>query len=263
MPTKTPYSQGQFCWVDLMAHDAAAAKNFYGELFGWQSEDQDTHGGPPYSIFTLDKQQVAGMGEMNDEMKASGRPPVWSSYVDVDDADSVTKKADELGANIIMEPMQVVDAGRMAILQDPTGAFLSLWQPLAHCGAQIVNAPNSWVWNELMTRDPASALKFYGDLFGWEFAKEETGTAAYWNFKLNGRMNGGMLEMTSEMGEIPPHWSVYFAVADIHASTEKLQQLGGRILRPPFEVSVGHICVAMDSQGAAFNLIQMTVPIDE
>ncbi len=262
MGTMSSYSNGQFCWVDLMSREMADAKEFYGELLGWATADQDTQGGPPYALFTLNGQQVAGLGEMNAEMKEAGVPPIWNSYLAVDDLPAVTGRAAELGAQVVVPPLQVVEAGHMAVLQDPTGAHVSLWQKRQHGGAQLVNEPGCWVWNELMTRDPQAAQAFYGELFGWSFEKDDTPTGVYWTFKCSDRLAGGMMEIVPEMGEVPPNWSVYISVADVNAATARLTQLGGQVCRPPFEVSVGHISVVMDAQGAVLNLIQMTVPPD-
>ena len=263
MATMTAYKQGQLSWVDLMAKDMTAAKEFYCSLFGWDVADQDTQGGPPYAIFTLNGQQVCGMGEMNDEMKSSGMPPVWNSYIAVDDVQNVVEKAASLGANTVMPPMQVMDAGHMAIVSDPTGAFISFWQKINHGGAQIVNVPGTWCWNELVTEDPEVAQKFYGDLFGWTFEKEENSENDYWMHLVDGRNNGGMMRKPAEMAQIPNHWNTYFHVEDISASLEKLQSLGGQIFAPPFEVAVGSISVVADPQGGSFCLIHMSVPPDE
>ena len=128
MATFTQYKPGQFNWVDLMSKDISTAKSFYGDLFGWRSDDQDTQGGPPYVCFSIDGKQIAGLGEMNDDMKASGMPPVWNTYINVEDLNATVAKVTELGGNIMMPPMQVVNAGHMAVAQDPSGAVFSLWQ---------------------------------------------------------------------------------------------------------------------------------------
>ena len=256
------YTHGHFSWVDLMSRDMSGAKEFYGELFGWEAADQDTQGGPPYACFTMDGQQVAGLGEMNDEMKSGGVPPVWNSYLNVDDVKRVTDKATELGAKVLVPPFQIMEAGHMAVLQDPAGASISLWQKIQHSGAQLVNDPNSWVWNELVTSEPDKAIKFYGDLFGWTIEKDDSSPNNYWICKNGQRMNGGLMEMPPEMQGVPAHWAVYFAVADIERAMSKVKQLGGAVMREPFEVSVGHIGVVADRQGAAFQLIQLTVPPD-
>ena len=162
MATITNYAHGHFCWIDLMAADISTAKQFYGELFGWEAVDQDTRGGPPYVVFQADGSVLCGMGQLSDEMKSEGVPPTWNSYVSVDDLDATFGKAMGLGATPLMPPMQVVDAGKMAIIQDPTGAALSLWEKINHFGAQLANVPNTWSWNELVTNDIDAASKRAG-----------------------------------------------------------------------------------------------------
>ncbi len=259
----TSYRHGQFCWIDLMSRDYAAAVDFYGKLFGWECRDQDTQGGPPYGIFQLDGQQVAGLGQMNSEMAAAGMPPVWNSYLNVEDLAATVQRASELGATVTMPPYKILEAGHMAMVQDPTGAMIAFWQKIQHFGAALTNVPNTWVWNELMTDDVEAASDFYGQLLGWTFTQEQTPTGPYWNASVAGRMNNGMLQISPEMGSMPSCWWVYFAVADVDAATAQVRQLGGQIHRPPFEVGVGRLAVVADPQGATFNVIQMSIPVDE
>lgn len=257
MGAMTEYKHGQFSWVDLMAHDMAAAKEFYGGLFGWNCNDQDTQGGPPYGIFQLNGSDVAGVGQMNDEMKAQGVPPIWNSYVFVDNADDAVAKAAELGGAVLVPVMDVMDAGRMAVIQDPTGGTVSFWQAGAHCGATLVNEPNTFCWNELATRDVEAARDYYGRLFGWQFREHAESPSKYYIIECAGRDNGGLMEMTEEWGEVPPHWTVYFSVSSVDETIEKLKELGGNSMMDPFDVEVGRIGVVGDAQGAMFNLIQL------
>ena len=162
-----------------------------------------------------------------------------------------------------MEPFQIMDTGHMAIISDATGAVVSLWQALDHFGAEFVNEPGCWVWNELITDNLGASLEFYGSLFGWGAEPEDSAAIPYWTWEHGGRRIGGMLQKQPEMGDVPSCWTVYFAVDDIQATTNRVAQLGGTICQPPFEVSVGHISVVSDPQGAVFDLIQMTVPADE
>ncbi|QDU41422.1 27 kDa antigen Cfp30B [Maioricimonas rarisocia] len=258
----TKYAPGQFCWVDLMAHDGPQALEFYGKLFGWEAEQQDTQGGPPYYILKLDGESVGGFGEMNPEMKEAGMPPVWSSYVNVEDAAATTERVEALGGQVRMPVMQVMDAGWMSVITDPAGAAVCLWQANQTCGATLANVPNTWCWSELLTPSVKNGAKFYEDLFGWTTHREEAGDD-YWCFHVGGRRHAGALNLTPEMGPIPPHWGVYFSVANVQASCSTLTDLGGSVIRPPFEVGVGHIAVVTDPQGGHFNFIEMTVPADE
>ena len=257
MATKTGYEHGQFSWVDLSSHGITGAKEFYGGLFGWQSEDQDTQGGPPYTIFKLEGKQAAGLGELPDEMKSQGIPPMWNSYINVDDIESAVKKAEELGATVTVPVMKVVDAGWMAFIQDPTGAHVALWQKDKHFGAEVCNEPGAFSWNELATRDIEKAKSFYAEVAGWEYEKHELSPTDYFIIKTKSGMNGGIMLMTEEFGDAPPHWGVYFSVKDADAIANRVTELGGKITVPPFDTPVGKIAVLADSQGAHFSVIAM------
>lgn len=263
MATFTSYSPGQFCWIDLMSTGMAAAGAFYAEVFGWVIDQQQTQDGPPYANFTLQGKTVCGLGEMNDAMKSSGMPPVWNSYISVADVDAVAARAVELGGRVALPVMPVVEAGRLAVIQDPTGAFVSLWEPKQHYGAQLTNVPDTWCWNELMTPDPGAAQAFFADLFGWTYEKSDGSDRAYWNIHLQGRRSGGMLQITEEMGTVPPAWIAYFNVADLEGTVKSIAAAGGALCFAPFDVPVGRIAMVNDAQGAAFALIQMSVPPDE
>jgi uncharacterized protein len=263
MATFSSYSPGQFCWIDLMSKDMSEAKAFYAGVFGWDAADQQTQNGPPYANFMLQGNTICGLGEMNEPMKAAGMPPVWNSYISVADVDAATAKAAQLGGTVALPVMPVVEAGRLSVIQDPTGAFVSLWEPKEHYGAQLTNVPNAWCWNELMTPDPAAAQAFFADLFGWTYEKSDGAPRGYWNIRQQDRLNGGMLQITEDMGQIPPAWIVYINVADLDATVRSITSAGGALCFDPFEVSVGRIAMVNDAQGAAFALIQMSVPPDE
>lgn len=258
MSLRTEYKPGEFCWVDLMAHDMDAAAAFYGSLLGWHAEPQETDGGYPYTMFRLDGKSVAGMGQMGEEMKSQGAPPIWNNYVSVADLSSVVERAAQLGGSAMMQPMQVMEAGHMAIIADPGGAMLSLWQPNQHFGAERVNEVGCCCWNELATRDMDSAKTFYGELFGWTYEKNDASPSEYYIIKHQDRMAGGMIKMDENWGEMPPTWGVYFTVADVDASCETLRGLGGSVMVEPFEAPpAGKIAVVGDANGGAFNLIQL------
>ncbi len=168
-------------------------------------------------------------------------------------------KITELGGTIIAEPMDVFEEGRMLVLQDPTGAVLALWQAKNHIGASLVNTPGAIAWNELSTRDAEKAKDFYGKLFGWQFTVDEP--SGYTYFTNQGRMNGGIIQMGDEWGDMPPAWSVYFSVADIEATIEKAQANGGTIVMPKTEApGTGHFAVIADPAGAVATYMQLNEP---
>lgn len=256
MNEQTAFANGCFCWVDLVAHDMAAVVPFYHSVFGWECVEQDTQGGPPYGIFQRDGLQVAGIGQMSDEMKSQGFPPHWNSYVNVEDINAAIGKAEELGATVSVPVMKVLDAGWLAFFQDPTGGHLALWQKDRHAGAQVTGEPGSFCWNELATRDCEAAKEFYAQLFGWEFELNEHSPTTYYIILNDGRHNGGMMQMTEEWGEIPPHWAVYFAVENAADTVKAVQDGGGHVHVPPFETPVGAIAVLADPQGGTYNIIE-------
>lgn len=260
MPDRTAYAHGEFSWVDLNSHDMAAAAKFYGDLFSWTTNNVDTQGGPPYAELEKDGKLVGGLGQMSDEMKAQGIPPLWNSYVNVDDAEAVVAKAQEMGGQVVVPLMPVLDAGWLAFIQDPTGGMLALWQKNQHAGAMVRDEPDTFCWNELATRDIEGARKFYGELFGWEFEENNMSPSKYYLCQVDGKNVGGIMEMTAEWGDIPPHWTVYFCVADAAATTAKLSELGGTVRVQPFDTHVGPIAIVADNQGGNFNLIQLKQP---
>lgn len=256
MPVMSEYKPGQFCWVDLNAHDMAEAKDFYAAVFGWTCEDQSNPDGHLYGLFSHEGKNVAGVGEMSPEMKAMGIPPIWNSYVNVEDCDQIVDRATSLGATVIVPTMEAGDAGSMAFIQDPTGATVGLWQKNQHFGAEQVNDPGCFCWNELATRDVDAACKFFGELFGWTFEENEDSPSKYFIIKQDDGMNGGIMQMTEEWGDIPAHWAVYFTVANADQTCEKIKSAGGKVCTEPFEIAIGRIAICSDKQGAMFNLFE-------
>lgn len=252
------YLPGQFCWIDLAALDMAKAEEFYTGLFGWKTQRVDTEGGPPYANFMLGESIVAGLGELNDEMRAQGIPPMWNSYISVDNVDKCAEKTVELGGQVAVPPMDVLHFGRLAFIQDKTGGMVGLWQPGDHIGATEVNSPNCFCWNEFATRDLAGACEFFEKLLGWSFTNNAYSPAPYMVIHCGENQNGGIIEMGEQWPEnIPPHWSVYFTAASIEDSTKKLTGLGGKMHHGPFETPVGPMAICADPQGAMFNLIEL------
>ena len=251
----TDYTPGTPAWVDLGTSDLDGAKRFYGALFGWDAQVADDPQAGGYVMFMLGGEAAAGaMKTMSPE-----QPVAWSTYVAVSDADATMAKAESGGAKVIVAPMDVMDVGRMAMFQDPTGAVLGLWQPRAHKGAGVVNEPGAMVWNELLTRDAATAKKFYSAVFGWKPQPTSAGGMDYTEWQLGGKDVGGLMQMDDEHfpPETPPNWTVYFAVADCAASVSKIGDLGGKVVVPPTQIPVGTFAVCQDPQGAFFSIIQL------
>ena len=257
-PTFTP---GTFCWVELGTTDGEAAKKFYTQLFGWGFSDRPIGPDMVYTMLKRDGKDVGALYKMNSEMTSQGIPPHWLSYVSVANADKTTAKAKELGATVMKEPFDVFDVGRMSVIQDPTGAVFALWQAGTHAGAGVVNVPNSFCWNELGTRDTKKAGEFYSALFGWGKNAQQMGPMTYTSFMNGDRPAGGMYEPPPEMGNVPPHWLVYFAVDDTDGKVKKATELGGKVCAPPMDIpGTGRFAIIQDPQGAAFGVIKLDKP---
>jgi predicted enzyme related to lactoylglutathione lyase len=184
--------------------------------------------------------------------ESADRHPAWASYVTVDDVDATTARAGDLGANVLAEPFDVMEVGRMSTIQDPTGAVFCLWQPRTSIGAEIVNTHGSLSMNQLNTSDPEAAERFYGELFGWRFDKVSQ-EPPYWGIRRGDRLNGGMMPLPPG-APMPSHWLVYFGIDDLDSSAERIGSSGGTVMVGPQEVPAGRFVVAQDPQGAFFAL---------
>jgi predicted enzyme related to lactoylglutathione lyase len=251
MGERTSYEPGTFSWTDLATSDPDGAKRFYTELFGWEFEDQpipEEAGGGVYTMLRKDGKDVAALFQARE-----GMPTFWGSYVTVESADSTAARASDLGGTLMMEPFDVMDVGRMATIQDPTGAILSAWQPMGSIGASLVNVPGALTLNQLNTSDPQAAERFYAELFGWRTELVEGGDTPYWGLFLGDRVNGGMMQLPPDAGA-PSHWMPYFGTEDVDADADRIGELGGQVMFPPTDVPGGRIVVAQDPQGAVFGL---------
>jgi predicted enzyme related to lactoylglutathione lyase len=253
MPERSEYAPGTPCWIDI-GTDVEGAKKFYGALLGWTTQDA----GPPeetggYGFFFKNGKMVAGYGPQQ-----SPGPPFWSTYVWVTDADETAKKVEAAGGTVVVGAMDVMSAGRMAVFQDPQGGFISVWQPGDHKGAQLVNEPGSFCWNELNSRDVEGSKEFYQAVFGWEPVSHEGGPMPYTEWHLGGTSIGGMLSMPPNVpAAVPTFWLVYFAVDDTDAAVAKAQELGGSVSAPPMDIPSGRFAVLTDPQGAVFGVIKL------
>jgi predicted enzyme related to lactoylglutathione lyase len=255
MKVVSEYPNGVFNWVDLSTSDTEAAKAFYSALFGWESVDVPTGMGTMYTMLKLDGYNVAGLGPLDPTLQEQGHAPFWSSYVKHDDVDAVAAKISEAGGTVMMPPMDVMEDGAT----DPTGAHFGVWQPRNHIGAQIVNQPNSLVWNELQTNDVAAAKVFYSAVFGWTNEVDQNGYVAC---SAGDRVQAGMMQIEESWGPVPPNWTIYFMVEDVDATAAKAQKLGGNVIVPPSPAGeIGTFSVVQDPQGGTFSVMKFNGPV--
>jgi predicted enzyme related to lactoylglutathione lyase len=252
------YKHGAFCWHEVATRDAPGAKQFYRDVFGYDLDDQEIPGGGgTYTMLRAGGGDVAGLYEMSGET-FEGVPPHWMPYVWVDDVDATAAKAGELGGSIAAEPMDIPGVGRMAVIEDPTGAVISIYHGAEHQGAAHTGAYGTVGWNELMTRDSAAAESFYTALFGWSPRKQDMEGTPYTVFSVDETPAAGMLEMQGPQWEgVPAHWMPYVSVADCQATVDAIGRAGGAVEVPPTEVpGIGTFSVVKDSTGAVFSVMK-------
>ena len=256
MPEVTKYPAGTPSWVDLASPDVDRSLDFYGQLLGWTFDEGSPETGG-YRMARKGGKSVAGVAPLME-----GQPPAWTTYISVDDADKTAAAVGEAGGQVLMEPMDVMNFGRMAIFMDPTGAAIAVWQPRDHIGSELVNEPGAVVWNELATRDADAAKEFYSAVFGWNWTLMSPDGDAYWLFLVGERTTGGLMPMVGDMWppEIPSHWMVYFDVDDADAAAAKVTELGGSVTVPPTDIPPGRFAVVNDPSGAVFSIIAVTQP---
>ncbi len=272
MPERDGYIPGVPCWVDTSQPDPEAALSFYSGLFGWEFENVMPAGAEgEYFIGRLRGGDVAAVGSI-----PAGAPPMplWNTYMWVENADETASKARDAGGGVVMEPFDILDSGRMAVLTDPEGAAFFVWQAKSHKGAQVVNEHGSLNFNGLATRDAEGAKAFYGAVFGWKTLELPAGVM--WTLPGYGdhleERSPGLREQIAGMGgpegfidvvaaltpiadddsDTPAHWSVTFAADDADATAAKASELGGEVVSGPFDAPWTRMAVIKDPQGAMF-----------
>lgn len=246
----TEYAPGTPCWIDLQTSDVARGAEFYRSLFGWDRQDLGPEAGG-YGFFLKNGKMVAGVGPLMSE----GAPIAWSTHVCVSSADESAAKARAAGGTVVAEPMDVMAAGRMAFVIDPTGAAVGLWQPREHKGAQLANESGTFSWSECQTRDVERANAFYAALFGWKPTPFGDTYTVFEN--TDGRTVAGCMQMPDQVpAQVPAYWLTYFTVDDTDATVAAATKGGGSVILPPMDVpTVGRMSIIADPQGATFGII--------
>lgn len=255
MATMTSHAPGTFCWIELCSSDAEGAKTFYANLFGWTTRDVPIPGGV-YTMCQLDGHEAGAIYQMSEPDRAQGIPSHWFNYIAVTSVDDTLVHVAELGGTVHAGPFDVMEHGRMAVVQDPTGGLVGLWQAKRQPGVGVRDEPNALCWNELMSTDRATAASFYGKLIGWELSSMQMPEGEYTVFMAEGTPRAGCMQITPGMGAVSSGWLTYFAVADCDATVRRVGELGGTVITGPETApGVGRWAMFRDPQGAIFAVI--------
>jgi predicted enzyme related to lactoylglutathione lyase len=247
----TPWPNGTPCWVDLAVDDIDAARLFYEGLFGWQIEV----GSPEFGGYATCSKDGHRAAALMPKMSAD-QPSVWTTYLASDDADAAVARVTANGGQVLAEPMDVGDFGRMALALDPGGAVFGIWQSGSHTGAGVVNEPGSVIWNENMTRGWEANKTFYAAVFAWEYGDMSGHGFNYATFKVDGADVGGIGELSADApADLPPNWSTYFAADNTDEAVDEVVKLGGNVVQPPRDTPFGRMAVVSDNQGSVFSLM--------
>lgn len=251
---------GRPAWAELMVPDRFAARDFYTALFGWDYAE----GGPETGFYTTalkNGEPVAALGEPMPGQE--GTPSQWTTYLATDEVSATVDAAQSNGATVIAPAMDVMEFGKMAVIADPTGAVVGLWQSGSHTGFNVVDEPGTVVWTEQMSRDLEAAKAFYSAVFGYTYTDMSSAQFKYVTFEIDGVTGGGLGELSAEMGETPPHWLTYFGVEDVDATTNALVEHGGSVLKPAWDTDFGRIAVVAGPVGEVFAIIAQNAPAAE
>lgn len=253
----TPLAPGSFCWMELGTTDQDAAKKFYMDLFGWTVFDAPMGPGEFYSMFKLDGKDAAAGYTLRADQRQAGVPPHWMLYISTNDVDASARRAAELGAAILMQPFDVMDAGRMAVVKDPAGAVFSLWQAKQSPGITAYGTDGAFCWADLNVPDVPRASEFYSKLFGWTLEKSEHDSSGYLHIKNGDQYIGGIPPAKDLAPGVPPHWLLYFQTSDCDKSVAKAKAGGANVCFGPMSLEgVGRFAVVADPQGAVFSVFQ-------
>jgi len=255
------HSPGTFSWVELGTTDQNGAKKFYTQLFGWSVDDFPMGPSEFYSMFKLQGRDTGAAYTLRPDQKAQGVPPHWLLYIATQDADATAKRVADLGGKVIAPPFDVMEHGRMAVIQDPAGATFAVWQAKQHPGTAISGVDGTLCWADLSTPDVPNAEKFYSGLFGWQMTRDEHDKSGYIHIKNGEEFIGGIPPAQHRNPNAPPHWLLYFQTSNCDSSANKAKELGANFLLAPMTMeNVGRMAVIADPQGAVFAIFQTMRP---
>lgn len=255
MPTVERFAPGEFCWIEVASSNQKAANSFYAALFGWTVRDVPIGPDEVYSLLELQGRVAAGSFTISPDESAAGIPPHWHLYVAVVSADETAKKAAELGGKVVEAPFDIKDRGRAALIQDPTGAYISVWQANQRLGIGVTGEAGAFCWADLITPDQAKAKTFYEGLFGWKLKPGQEKESGYLHIMNGENYTGGVPPAHKNSPNDPPHWLIYFEAADVDKTFQRAKDMNARVLLRPMDFEGGgRVAMLADPLGAVFAL---------
>lgn len=266
MPEVTSHAPGTPSWAELSTTDDAGALAFYGALFGWEDEPNEMGPGWYYHMQKVQGLYACSIYQQGEEERGQNVPPHWNTYFTVENVEKTMEAITGNGGAVVFGPMDVFEAGRMAMCQDPQGAHFAIWQPNQHIGARIKQETGAMFWHELLTPDREAAMDFYVAALGVErgqVMEQSQYAMLYSMLSVGGTEVAGVMQITPEMGEFPPHWTVYFGVDDADAAVAKAESMGATVFVPATDIvpvedqpAIGRFAAMADPQGAPFSIFQ-------
>ncbi|HET7483464.1 MAG TPA: VOC family protein [Actinomycetota bacterium] len=257
MPEISKHVETMYSYADLATTDLRGAIDFYTGLFGWDVDEVPLgESGQVYAIFKKNGKTTAAAADQQPQQREAGVPPMWNTYFTVYDVDNRTKEAERAGGTIHAGPFDVFDNGRMSVIQDPNGAFFSIWQPATSIGAEVMHEHGALTWTESVQTDIEKGRAFYGELFGWDFDSMGMGDGKTYTVCKKDDVNVcGLMEPLGP--DMPSFWLNYFAVDDCGAAVAAARDLGAQIMRDATPIpGVGTFGLINDPQGAGFGVLQ-------
>ena len=261
MATIDRHPPGSVCWLELATTDQNAAKAFYSSLFGWAVNDSPMGPDEVYTIFQVDGKASAAAYSLRPEQRQRGVPAHWMLYIAVENADETVRRTGAAGGKVLAPAFDVMTYGRMAVLQDPTGAGFSIWQAGSNTGTTIAGVDGTLCWADLATSDPERATRFYTEVFGWKIAPGENDHSGYLHIQNGETFIGGIPPAEHRDSRVPPHWLLYFLTSDCDRVAARATDLGGQLRMGPMTIeNVGRMAIVTDPQGATFAIFQSKQP---
>jgi predicted enzyme related to lactoylglutathione lyase len=245
---------GKFVWYDLFTNDLQSASRFYEGLFGWSFSDTASK---ERVIKTISRDGVPIANAIHiDSKKGNVNECLWLSYMSVEDVDRALTVSKKNNGTIYLQPKNLPNRGRVAIVRDPEGAIFGIVTTSDGDPPDQSFVRNHWMGSELWSKNPEAAIEFYHLLAGYEQRLVDMGAGQKYRLLVKkGQTRGGVVKIPWD--DVKPNWLPYIAVEDVMAIVARVKKLGGRVLLAPDKaIREGRVAIIADPSGAVFAVQQ-------